>query len=351
MDGVADPFGGRDDVKNRIIRVVKPEALDEDPLRLLRAVRFSSTLGFEIETDTADAIRVRAGLIALPAPERVRDEFFRILSGRAADRFLLLMDRLGLLQRLLPELDELTGFSPGRYHSHDVRTHSIRTVAHIDDVLDDLPGLSPSHAGRIYRHLDSCLEHFVPRTAALRFAGLLHDIAKPETFSRDSDGRIHFFGHDTLGADKARNICRRFRLSRDTESTVTAVIRQHMRLFNLARPGGPGKNAMYRYCRDLGDAVPESLILSQADARATCEIIPREMFTDTEKSMGLILDYYFDKFMKTEEKPFVTGQDLIDRGLTPGPEFGKILEEIRERQAAGAFRDRRDALFYLDSRD
>jgi putative nucleotidyltransferase with HDIG domain len=196
-------------------------------------------------------------------------------------------------------------------------------------------------------HLEEFLEHLVPRKAALRFACLLHDIAKPETFT-DTDGHVRFHGHDNLGAEKAVPICRRFRLSRDTEALVSIVIKQHMRLFNLSAPGGPGRNAMYRYCRELGDALPESLILAQADARATYEIMPKEKFTNTEKTMALVLDYYYTRFLKTEAKPLVTGQDLIDHGLAPGPKFREILDEIKEKQAAGTIKDRKEALEYLD---
>ncbi len=344
---IVDLFGGRQDAADRIIRVAKPEVLDEDPLRLLRAVRFAATLGFTIEAGTREQIQSRAGLAARPAPERIRDEMFRILSQRGADRSLILMDELGLLSRLLPELDLLTGFSPGRYHKYDVRTHCIKAVGHVDTVLDDLPRLSPQYAPLVCRHLEADLEHLVPRAAALRFACLLHDIAKPETFSQDAEGHIHFYGHDSLGAMKAKDICKRFRLSRDTETAVSGIIRQHMRLFNLSRPGGPGKNAMYRYCRELGDAVPESLILAQADARATYDTMPREMFTDTEKPMAVLLEYYYEKFLRTEAAPLLSGQDLIDRGLEPGPRFREILDDIRERQAAGTLKDRREALAYL----
>ena len=196
-------------------------------------------------------------------------------------------------------------------------------------------------------HLEENLEHFVPRKAALRFACLIHDNAKPETFS-NADGQVRFHGHDNLGAEKAADLCRRFRLSRDTEKAVTKVIKQHMRLFNLSTPGGPSKNAMYRYCRDLGDALPESLVLAQADARATSEIMPKEKFTDTTRPMAAVLDYYYTKFLKVEARPLVTGQDLIARGLKPGPRFREILDEIKERQAEGALKDRQEALDYLE---
>jgi poly(A) polymerase len=175
----------------------------------------------------------------------------------------------------------------------------------------------------------------------------VHDIAKPETFSQDEDGHIHFYGHDSLGAVKAKGTCRRFRLSRDTEAMVITVIKQHMRLFNLSTPGGPSKNAMYRYCRDMKDALQESLILAQADARATYDIMPQEKFTDTGKTMVAVLNYYYEKFLKTEAKPLVNGHDLIERGLKPGPRFREILDEIKELQAAGTLKDRSQALEYL----
>lgn len=347
LGGIIDIFAGREDIGKKLIRVTRPEVLDADPLRLLRAVRFAATLGFSIEENTAEAIRARSDLVARPAPERLRDELFQILSEPGAGP-LAQLDALGLLPRLLPELDSLRGFSPGRYHAYDVRTHSLKAAEYVDAVLDDLSRLSPEYGNRVLEHLDELLETFIPRKAALRFACLLHDIAKPETFSRDTEGHIHFYGHDNLGAEKAKETCARFRLSRDTERMVTSVIKQHMRLFTLSAPGGPGKNAMYRYCRDLGDALPESLILAQADARATYDIMPKERFTDTEKPMAAVLGYYYGRFLKAEARPFVNGQDLIDRGLKPGPLFRQILDDVKERQAEGALRSRREALHYLD---
>ncbi len=347
--GVIDLFGGREDLQNRTIRMTRPGVLDEDPLRMLRAVRFAATLGFTIEHDTESRIRSLASLVTRPAPERIRDEFFLVLAERGAAASLLLMDRLGLLQVLLPEVEALQGFSPGMYHSYDVKTHSLKAVEHLDGVLDDLPRMVPAHADRVAAHLEEPLEHLVPRKAALRFACLLHDIAKPETFSRDEEGHIHFYGHDNAGAEQAKEICARFRLSRDTETAVTSVIKQHMRLFNLSAPGGPSRNSLYRYCRDLGRSVPESLLLSQADARATSDVMPKERFLDTEGPMATVMGFYYEKYLKTEARPLVTGHDLIERGHKPGPRFREILEDVKERQAAGLLKDRSEALEYLDS--
>ena len=346
LDGLIDLFNGRDDAKNRLIRVTTPAVLDEDPLRLLRAVRFTATLGFTIEDRTAEQILLRARLILESSPERIRDELFLILSERNAEKHLALLDSLGLLAPLFPELEPLRGFAPGMYHIHDVLTHSIKTAGNIDSVLDDLLNISPEHGAEVFAHLDENLEQGITRRAALRFACLIHDNAKPETFS-NADGQVRFHGHDTIGAGKAVSLCRRFRLSRDTEKAVTCVIKQHMRLFNLSVPGGPSKKALYRYCRDMGDALPESLVLAQADARATFEIMPKEKFTDTTKPMAAVLDYYYTKFLKVEAKPLLTGEDLIRVGLKPGPKFREILEEIKEQQAGGVLKDRQEALDYL----
>ena len=346
VDGLVDPFSGAKDIKQHLIRVTLPQVLDEDPLRLLRAPRFAATLRFVIEQTTAAEIRARASRIIEPSAERVRDELFLLLAERDADKHLLLLDSLGLLGPLFPELETLRNFAPGRYHVHDVLMHSIKTVGYCDRVIDDLEKISPEHGDAVATHLDELLEQHIPRKAALRFACLLHDNAKPDTLDQ-SNGRIRFHNHDLLGADKAARVCRRFKLSRDTEKAVTGLIRQHMRLFNLATPGGPSKNALHRYCREMGDALPESLVLAQADARATAEIMPAEKFTDTEKPMATALAYYYEKFLKVEAEPFVTGEDLIRIGMEPGPAFRTILEDVRERQAAGLLIDRQAALDYI----
>ena len=350
LDGLIDPLKGREDVRQRMVRVADPKVLDDDPLRLLRAARFAATLGFTIEERTAGAIRARAARVREPAPERVRDELFLLLAERGAGGHLLRMESLGLLRQLLPELGPLRDFAPGKHHLYDIFTHSLRTAEHVDAVLQGLGDRAPQHQERLRDHLGSPLEHGVSRIAALRFACMLHDIAKAETYSRGEDGDIHFYGHDQLGADKVKEVCARFRLARATAGTVERLVRHHMRPLGLTTPKGPSKRALYRYCRDLKDAVPESVVLSLADARATAEVMPAEGFTDTERTASVIMEYYYSTFLRTETRPFVSGRDLIARGMSPGPAFREILEEIKERQAEGALLDREEALAYLRSR-
>ncbi len=349
LAGVVDLFDGREDIRQKLIRVADPLVFDDDPLRLIRAARFCATLGFSIERVTTEQIRAHAALVMKPAPERIRDELFQILAVPGAGRNLLLLESLDLLIRLLPELSPLRDFAPGKHHLYDIFTHSLRTADYVDAVLADLAAAAPEHAGAVQEHLEQPLEQFITRAAALRFACLLHDNAKSETYSRDERGDIHFYGHDQIGADKALLICQRLRLSNDTSSVVSRLIRHHMRPLNLSVPAGPSKRALYRYCRDLRDAVPESIVLSLADARATSEVMPADGFTDTRRTAAIILGYFYDKFLKTEARPFVTGRDLIALGMHPGPKFREILEDIRERQADGTLMDRQEALAYLET--
>ncbi|MFA5074366.1 MAG: HD domain-containing protein, partial [Nitrospirota bacterium] len=304
---------------------------------------------FTLEQDTAECIRERAERISESSPERVRDELFLILSELNVEEHLHRIHSLGLLMSMFPELVPLRGFTPGMYNGHDVLTHSLKTVGYLDAVLNNLESISPEYAKTVFNHLEEPLENFISRKAALRFACLLHDIAKPETFS-DREGRIRFHDHDNLGAIKASQVCQRLRLSRDSEKLITGVIKYHMRLFNLSTSGGPSKNALYRYCRDMGAALPESLLLAQADARATSEVMPKEKFSDTEKTMKTVLEYYYSKFLKVEMRPLITGQDLINLGLTPGPRFREILDDIKEQQAEGILQAKRNAIEYIKKR-
>ncbi|MDH4161619.1 MAG: HD domain-containing protein [Nitrospirota bacterium] len=344
LENTIDLFGGRADIEQRLIRVVAPSVLDDDPLRVLRAVRFAATLDFDIEDKTRDEITARAGSITMPSPERLRDELFLILSASDVERSLRLIESLGILEPLFPELSSLRGFAPGRYHQHDILAHSFKTAGYADRALDDLAGLAGDGASRIRDHLQEPLEQGITRMAALRFACLLHDVAKGETYSREPDGDVHFHGHEQLGADRARAVCERFRLSRAVTVVVERLIRHHMRPLQLSQGNGPSKRALYRYCRDLKEALPESVVLALADGRATSEAMTLEGFRDTGSTAVAIMEYYYDKFLKAKDMPLVTGQDLISLGLRPGPVFRELLDMVREQQAEGMVRDRQAAL-------
>lgn len=233
---IIDPYGGREDIERRLIRAVgdDPERrFDEDPLRMLRAARFAAQLGFEIEPATYAAIARQAGTLAKISKERIRDEFMKLLlTPNPALGIRLLVD-LGLMPFIVPEVLDLRGVSqqPGG-RSKDVYEHVLRVVERS------------------------------PARPASRWAGLLHDIAKPRTRSIEN-GHVHFFGHEDVGAVMARDILRRLKFDRAFIDYVSRLVRMHMRANSYLPDWTDG--AVRRLMLEAGDALHDLLDLSRAD--------------------------------------------------------------------------------------
>ncbi|GAC1449790.1 MAG: CCA tRNA nucleotidyltransferase [Ktedonobacterales bacterium] len=232
---IIDPYGGRQDLELRLIRAVgdDPERrFDDDPLRLLRAVRFAVQLGFAIEERTAEALERQAAALAKISRERVRDEFTKVLVSQDPMRGLRLLVDSGLMMYVVPEVLELRGVSQRPVHSKDVYEHVLRVVAN------------------------------TPPRPALRWAALLHDIAKPRTRTIE-DGKVHFFGHEDVGAAMAREILRRLRFDRPFIEHVTQLVRMHMRSNAYLSDWTDG--AVRRLMLEADGALPDLLDLSRAD--------------------------------------------------------------------------------------
>jgi poly(A) polymerase len=232
---IVDPFGGREDLEHGLIRAVgnDPDSrFEEDPLRLLRAARFAAQLGFEIEPHTANAIKLQAPTLARISRERIRDEFTKLLMTQYPARGLRLLVDFGLMPWIVPEVLELCGVSQKPAHSKDVYDHVLRVVER------------------------------TPARPATRWAGLLHDIAKPRTRSVE-DGKVHFFGHEDVGAVMAREILHRLKFDRPFVEYVSRLVKLHMRANAYLPEWTDG--AVRRLMLDAGDALHDLLDLSRAD--------------------------------------------------------------------------------------
>lgn len=203
-DEIIDPFGGTEDIDRKLIRAVGvPEKrFTEDALRVLRAVRFSAELGFEIEERTLDGIRSSAHLLEHIAKERIRDEFSKLLlSARPMDG-LILAHRVGILKYIIPEIEEGIGCEQNGDHIYDVWEHNLRALQHAAD-----RGW-PLH---------------------VRLGALLHDVAKPETRKWSDEKRDWtFYGHDVVGGSRARIILERLRYPKDVTRNVSLLVRHHL---------------------------------------------------------------------------------------------------------------------------
>ncbi len=307
---ILDFAGGRQDLRNRIIRAIgdPEERFREDHLRMLRAVRLAARLGFTIEPETLAAIKKLAGKINQIAPERICGELDRMLTEGHAGRALELLDQTGLLQEVLPEVSAFHGVEqPPEFHPEgDVWVHVMRMLAGLK---------SPP--------------------ATLAWGVLLHDAGKPGTFQRLD--RIRFNGHVDLGVEIARKIANRLRFSTEVKDQVLALIANHMRFGDVHRMRD---STLKRFLRL--PSFEEHLELHRLDCLA---------------SHGHLDNYNFAK-AKFEETPaqeikperLLTGRDLIAAGWKPGPEFRRVLDEVEDAQMEGIVTTKEAALELAEQR-
>jgi len=356
---VIDPHGGLRDLEARVVRLVSEQALIDDPLRLLRAVRLAVQLDFEIEPSTAEALRRHAGRIGQAAGERQRAELARCFASPSAARALRLMDGLGLLEQLLPEVTAGRGVTQPKEHYYDVFDHAIETVAALDLMLSEQmpPGERESALWRalwgtldllpgLRAHFDEDVSGGRSRAALLKLAGLLHDVAKPETRAPDETGRIRFFGHAERGAETAQRVLRRLRFSRRETELVATMVEEHLRPGQLSQEGPPSRRALFRFFRDTGDVAESVLLLSLADALAA-----RGPRMTVEGWSGHVAYIAHVLARRSQDEAIVrpprllTGDDLMAAlGLQPGPEVGRLLSALEEAQAAGEVSSREGAI-------
>jgi tRNA nucleotidyltransferase/poly(A) polymerase len=358
LGALVDPCGGLADLKAKRLRMVSEQALQDDPLRLLRAARLAAELDFSLDAATADAISRNAPLIEFAAEERQRDEFVRLLATPRAAAGIRLLDSLGLLAALLPELEPARGVEqPGRHHYWDVFDHSVETLAALDTMLSttetDRPWLRDGfEAGLAWYPLQSYLGESLgsaSRLVLLKLAGLLHDVAKPETKSVGPDGSIHFLGHPELGAGKATRICERLRFGNRETRFVSLLVEEHLRPTQLAARGEPpSARALYRFYRDLEDAAPACLILMLADgAAAAGPRLTQQRWRAHVAYVIHILESEQAQLEAAKGPRLITGHDLMSElGLEPGPRLGELLAAVEEAIGAGEIATREAALAY-----
>ncbi|MCA1964044.1 MAG: CCA tRNA nucleotidyltransferase [Prosthecobacter sp.] len=309
---VIDYVGGLADLEKRVLRAIGEPAqrFQEDRLRLLRAVRFATVLGFEIEPLTWQAIVTHAPNLLTVSAERIRDELIRIFTAPARVRGFDLLVQSGLMAQVLPEILALRGVEqPPQWHPE----------------------------GDVFIHTRLMLSH-LPQDASLPLvlSVLLHDIAKPATFAVDETGRIRFNGHDKLGAEMAEGILRRLRFPNDViEATCTAV--EHHMVFKdvkkmrkstlrrmMARPTWQDELALHRVdcLGSNGNLENYHYMQEKAAEFAQTPIIPQ---------------------------PLLTGRDLLERGWQPGKAFGALLRKAQDAQLEGVLNTREQALKWLEA--
>ena len=348
-----DPLDGSGDVQAGIIRAVSDSVFMDDPLRLLRAARLAAETGFSIDSDTRSLIRRDAALLPQSAPERVREELLRTLAAPGTRRSVEMMDDLGVLSIIIPELDAAKGVDQPKEHYYDVFGHLAAAAGYADQILnwcfdyDFVAELMPRFEGFASHFAEEAVDGHT-RGTLLKLTALLHDIAKPQSKTIEPTGRIRFFGHSEKGEDMVGPILRRLRVGRRGVRHVRTMVRYHLRPGQMAAKGDlPTIRAIHRFYRDLGDAALDTLYLSMADFLAA--VGPR-LTSDKLDEHAKVIRHTLAVGPQKQVVPdpaslLLTGHDVMSElQLEPGPLVGELLGVVSKAEARGRVATRTEAL-------
>lgn len=293
---VIDPFDGQTDITHKLIRTVgdADERFQEDALRMMRAVRIAVQLNMEIESQTEASMKKHSALLSKISWERISEEFMRMVSSPAPDRAILLLDKLGMLQIILPELLLAKGVKQSGHHIYDVWEHSIRALA-------TCPSNDP----------------------VVRLATLLHDIAKPETAKTTARGTVTFYSHEVVGARIAKHIAQRLRLSKKDCDRVFTLVRWHMFTYDKHVTDA----YIRRFIRRVGLENIEDIMNLRVGDRVG----------SGSKASSWRLEELKTRIHSELHQPLkvtdmvVDGHDIMtELGIKPGPDIGRILNSLFE---------------------
>ena len=306
---VFDYVDGIKDLRLGIIRTIgnAETRFGEDFLRMLRAVRFAIRLGFELDNDTLHAIQKFAPETNKLSAERIQQELTMIFTGENPHLALDMLHDTGLLAALLPEIEAMRGVTqPPQYHPE----------------------------GDVYEHTRLMLKAMALPNALIAWSVLLHDVAKPQTYFIDETGRERFFGHEQKGAKLAKKIMSRFKFSKQAIDRVSRAVKNHMRFASVLEMR---KDKVRRLLAD--DNFPLELELHRLDCMSSHALM--DVFT-------FLLDRIIQQSGEIQlPPPLLTGRDLIDLGLKPGPKFKKILANISDLQLKNKLKTKETAIAFV----
>lgn len=286
---------GISDLKEGIIRTPADPLItfEDDPLRMLRAIRFAVRFGFRIDDETYTAISKKSHRLKIISKERIRDEFTKMLMTREPARAMEMLRSTGLLLEFAPELEDMYGVTQNIYHLYDVWTHSLKALESLPDEAE----------------------------LTLRLAALFHDIGKPATRSVDENGQVHFYTHQYAGAKIAREVLNRLRFPNEIISRVVKIIEMHMRVGEYDEKWTDA--AVRRLIRDAGPDLDALIQLTKADRAAANTAMPSVDIDKLQKHIEKVKSEITIEAMKSP----LTGHEIMEiLSLQQGTLIGEIKD-------------------------
>ena len=359
-----DPTGGSNDLKQKILRTCSPNAVADDPVRALRAVRLTTELDLRMEPETLLQVQQAGPGLGRVSPERVRDEVLRILDVHRPGRALRLLAHLSLLFVIFPELADLEGLEQPPPHVYKALEHTLVVVDRLGDLVSMLEtGYDPETAtdlmlahvvqrlGRFFEQLSNHLNHTLSYGRKVRqllfFASLYHDAGKPIVRAINSNDPTTIQGHENIGAELIEARAAALRMSNSEVRRLGQIVRHHVRPMILERSPTVTLRAIYRFYRQAGESGVEAILLSLADLLGThAPLVPQDAWESRVDVAGTLLEAFFEaREERIDPPPLLRGDELIQKmGLTSGPKIGQLLEIIQEAQVAGEVTSPEEAL-------
>lgn len=317
-----DITDGKKDFEEKLIRTYKISNLSDDPLRMIRAIRFQAKLGFRIDDEIINFIKENNSLILNVAPERVHQELMKTFEGKFLIQALFSMDETGLLDVIFPFFADIKKIPSNSHHHLDLFHHLIETTKNI----------------RINK-------------PELKLAAFIHDLAKPDCWTIEAEtGRHRFIGHDELGAKKAVPYLKKLKFSNKQIEYISKMIQFHIYPSALMKDENVTERAIIRFIRKIGNDTLDLLELARADRlSAKGPAVTDDMVQVNLLNLEKLKEKYFEISPKLKEMPkLIDGNEIMEiLNLKPSPKLKEIIDEIKELQLEGKVNNKEDAINFL----
>lgn len=343
---IIDVAGALNDLKAKKIRHISEQNFIDDPLRLLRVFRFQATLGFSLDKELITIIKKHALEIKKPSVERVNYELLKMFSGAYSVKALKVMDRTGVLKEILPIAAELKKVPPNLHHHLNLFLHSIETVKQIQEIYEK------SHS-EVKKHLERVDFGGASRLAHLKFAGFLHDIGKPVTWTiEDETGRHRFIKHDDIGSKMGANILKQNKFSKKQIDYVAKMIKYHIYPSHIVKNPEINDKIYMRFIRKMENETIDVIILAMADRLSARGVeITDDIVKKNINNLQKLLDFYLS--VKDDLKPLpklLSGDEIMEiLKIKPSKKLGEIIKSLQEAQLAGEIITKDEALEFIKS--
>ncbi len=341
---IVDKFNGLNDILNKQLNSVSEKNFIDDPLRILRAFRFMSVLGFKMSDELMCIIKKHINLLNLPAVERINYELLKLFGGNFAYDTLLSLDNTGGLEVLFPFVSELKRVPPNTHHHLDLFYHSLETVRQIQL-------LYLNAENEVQSHLEEVSFGAHPRLAFLKLAGFMHDIGKFSTWSIEEEtGRHRFIKHDDAGAKLAVPFLKKMNFSNKQIDYLTSMIKNHMYPSQVISATELNEKVMMRYVRKMEDNSIDVIILAMADRfSALGEAVTEDMVNQNISGLQNLMNFYISVKDSLEPLPkLLTGNEIMSLlNIKPSPLLGKIITALHDAQLSGDVMTKEHAIDFV----